>query len=570
MRYEVIRVDPSNGSGASCERIGEALRRSIERLATGTGVKILVAPGIYRESIGSFEFPGLAREAPLSIEADGGPVIVSGLDVVDPDSWEDCGDGLFRSPTEWSFGFGGDPWFPASDVIAHRCEMCFIDGEPLIPTALESWRLGGFWNVETPVDERVSMEAQYIGFSDPHRTLDPGKFGVTETPQNGRFLYLRTPNREKPSKVTVEITARGALLCLASKENVSFSGLTFRGAGTFPKSGYESTIRFSGTFKNVRLDNCHFEWNGAFGLNIGKIEGLSISDCSFRFNGYGGLGLGDINQLIIERTDLSCNDWRNYLGGCIDQSHCTAGVKVHNTHGALIRECSAVGNEINGMWFDVRCADVLVENCVCAFNRREGLFFEFSPGPFTARNNLLEGNGAHDYIVDVVGRSAAYDNILRNDGESSPGWGPSGGASIGQGMRYNEHADSSMEPGIEHRFERNQVCVGPKSNPAFAAYNRIRPEQTAAADLTAWSRFPASIKASGNRWETGGGHSFRYEDWRAGTVLETDSIDDLPIGEVSEIDPSNEGPRPTEVPKKLRSMERAHRIWLYRNGGEKG
>jgi hypothetical protein len=508
-----ITVNAAPGSGADFNTIVAALRGAQTALLAGSGVRICVEPGTYREVCPNLRFPGAAFDAPLLIE--GGPgAVLSGFDPVDPKSWEDLGGGLYRTALGEAAGFRGDPWFPVENEIGIRSEQVFVDGSPLLPVSLESWDLQGFWNVETPAGQREDFKARYRGSLDPTGEIHEGSFGIAE--EEGNWLYLRLPGLRSPALSLVELSRRSHLLSFESKSNLAIRGMGFRGAAGFPKQGLESALRMCGRFENLLIEDCAFEWNSAFGLNLGPVEGLTISRCSFSNNGFGGLGLDGAHNVLIEDCELSHNDWRNRLGGAIDRSHCTAGMKAHRSTSVLVRGCVAAGNGVNGLWFDIDCADVEVIDSACVLNRREGLFFEFSPGPARAIGNILAQNGSNDYIVDVVGVSMASANILYNTGNRGLGGAASGGIAIGQGMRHNEHATGQLAPGLSHRLSGNLVCVGPGGRAALGMYNRVWAELTSAGDLAAYERFPKSLALGENRWYVSGSEPFIYEDLRSG------------------------------------------------------
>lgn len=540
-----LRVDGTAGDDEGDGRVypfrtlARALSVAADELTHG-GVRLQIAPGIYREALSTLSFSPAALDSPFLIEGTG-ETILSGLDIMPGGLWESLGAGLFRAPLCNSFGFKGDPWFPAVDVVGIRCEQCFVAGIPYAPVAVEGWELSGFWNVETPPDKRGAPSYRYLGLRDPMEALAPGSFGVTERSENGRYVYLKALPGQDPRIDTVEITARGTLLHLRSKNRIIIRNLVLTGAGNFPAAGCETPLLLDGEFSDLAIENCAFIWNSAFGLNIGCIRNLSIKGCRFSHNGYGGLGLNGITGLTIEDCEFSHNDWRNLLGGCVDQSHCTAGVKAHHIRGGAVRRCSAIANRVNGIWFDVQCSDVLVEDCVCSLNRREGLFFEFSPGPFTARRNTLVENGCRDYIVDVVGITDGYENVLWNSGLRGVAGAASGGVSIGQGMRYNDHADSSMQPGVRHVFRKNKVRVGSGGLCALGVYNRVLSDQRTASDDLAYSRFPKALRVFGNTWQVGPS-SFRYEDLRTGFRGDFDRVEELPIAELGAGERNTYGP----------------------------
>lgn len=493
-----------------------AFKTAEKSVNLGIATEIILNPGVYRHPLPGLEFNEKGRVTPLKISGFRGKdseTIITGLSPLPREGWDDLGNGLFSIKYSNSFGTHGDPWFPVKDRVGRRCEQLFVDGVPYIPRSVEKWETSGFWNVETPENERGKISESYAGYRFPDRVLEYGEFSISEGPDLGPCLFVRFKDGDNPESSDMEITSRQTLLSLGSKDNFTLESLTFTGAGTFPEMGKFSGVILNGPCRNLTLSNCHFLWNSAFGLSLENVSNLNIKSCTFNFNGYGGLGMDSIKDFSIENCQFNGNDWRNYLAGDIKNSHCTAGVKIHKALNGSISHSKAIGNGINGIWLDVQCEGIVVNDCLCMENHREGLFFEFSNGPFKALNNILMKNGEHDYLVDSVGVTFAEGNEIYHTGSGEA-------VSVGQGMRYNKHTGKTQIPGQKHVIKGNNISLTKEKDIALALYNRMYSYQATDEDTAAYERFPACLEISGNRFHS----SFRsvvvYEDVRKGTRKE--------------------------------------------------
>lgn len=506
--------------------LDKALLESEKYLNSGIDTEIILYPGKYSQGIPGLIFSGPGLDASLKIgglPGKGDETLITGFSELERYGWRDLGNNLFCRNYENNLGTYGDPWFPVKDRIGRKCEQLFVDDTPYIPVSVEIWETSGFWNVETPEAERAEIREKYIGYNDPAASLDPGEFTITEGPDLGLKLFIRFRGDATPYSSKMEITSRGTILDLGPKNNLILENLTFTGSGSFPRIGMMSGAKLSGPGRNWKIRNCSFLWNSALGLSISSVSDLEIKGCHFSFNGYGGLGLDDINRFSLVDCSFEGNDWRNFLGGAIHQSHCTAGVKIHKSEHGVIHNCRAVRNGINGIWLDIQCGRIHVEDCLCQENRREGLFFEFSQGPFTAVNNFLIRNGEHDYIVDAVGISKAEGNTIVHSGSA-------GAVCFGQGMRYNDHTGPAQKPGQSHIFSGNTIRAEKTGSELLGLFNRVYPYQQTPDDEAAYSRFPECMNVENNVFFADRNSLIIYEDLRTDEKIKRspDQPADLP------------------------------------------
>ena len=141
------------------------------------------------------------------------------------------------------------------------------------------------------------------------------------------------------------------------------------------------------------------------------------------------------------------------------------------------------------------CVNVTVEDSLCAWNKRQGLFFEFSPGPFLARRNILAFNGDQSLFVDTVGDCEIRQNLIWAGPPPAPNQGVAGGgADLGQGYRQNDHALIPFTPGNQFEVTRNLLAGGMGTvGPLFSLHNRVRLGQDSCQELQAWQAEASAV-----------------------------------------------------------------------------
>ena len=345
----------------------------------GQPVRILVAPGTYRERV---KISGAGANAPLLLEsAERGEAIVTGAEV--EDRWTPVeGTPLVRAP--WTADWGLAP-VPASwgDSVTvqdgvRRREAIFVGGEPLI---------------------------QVLRFED----LVPGSFLVDEV---GDAIYAYPPAGASPdlSGNTVEVATRARVLDVGNgAANVTVRGFTFQAAAApftkFMANVSESTdvIIEQNTFR-------HSSWGGMF---VCCTAGVTVRDNVAEANGGNGIDTYLAHDVVVQGNVATGNNVRGARNGYVGWS--VAGSKHMRLHDAVFRDNIWDANWARGLWFDTDVVDVLVDGDRSCGNLRDGVFLEALAGPITIRNSAFCGNGRAGVIVSSAGgvtleRSMLADN----------------------------------------------------------------------------------------------------------------------------------------------------------------
>ncbi|MDJ0798481.1 MAG: right-handed parallel beta-helix repeat-containing protein [Calothrix sp. MO_167.B12] len=413
---QIIHVD-INHPAASDENSGlkqnplKSFNAAIEKakgyLKKGEGTKILIYPGVYREGelvIDGKALGSKAKDALLVIEGTKkGQVIFSGSEVWQPDSWKqvkDATDKFIYYEHDWQYDFGNNDgaWgkYGPKEVIAHRSEMVFLNGEPLKQVLLEKYKYT--W----PDQFSGKGNHKYVGFEEPQKTLKPDTFGVAELEENGNKIYVRPKEDVEFSKAKIEVGTKRFLLRFFHMENVVLRNLNFQhssgktaitGAAVMFGPWYgENEFRGS----NILIEDCDFRWNNSKGLSLLNTKNVTLRRNTANYNGFMGIGVHVMLNTIWEDNKTSFNNWRGYSGNFIGWA--IAGAKIHQTRKGIFRRHQSIGNITKGLWFDIANKNILIED-LTAIHNLDGLHLEISPGPFLVRNALLADNNRSNLLI---------------------------------------------------------------------------------------------------------------------------------------------------------------------------
>jgi hypothetical protein len=240
----------------------------------GTGTRVLINPGIYREDIrmmGSKYYTAM----PITLEGIGSGVIVSGA--VQYKNWlTNAGNSaIYSSP--WMNAWGLCPFQtggPMAADIVRRREMVFVDGVPL---------------------------TQVLKFGQ----MREGTFFVDES---GGQIYIRPAAGTDIGAVDVEVATLPELLHLVGVSNIVVRGLTFQ----YASSCRDNTAVFvAGSGKNILFDNDNFLWNNAVGLHLfTPITNFTVQNSAANHNGQSGMMSVSTKYGLWNSITTSFNNWR--------------------------------------------------------------------------------------------------------------------------------------------------------------------------------------------------------------------------------------------------------------------
>ena len=369
-------------AGAPLKSIGEAARRAIDDRRAGTTTRVLVHPGVYRESI--VLAADTPADAPIVLEGVGeGEAIVSGSDVWR--QWQREGRSrVFRHA--WPFGWRPPDIPPGWDQVRSAVErqpillhgeMLFVNGTPL---------------------EQV--------FSSAALRARAGTFYVETSARPGAgVIWAHSTDDLSRDEVLVEVSVRPALLVATGLSRLTLRRLVFQHASSQLQ---DAAVRIDrGT--DVLVDECRFLLNSWIGLGVYESRGVTLERVTASRNGAGGVQAWRVRGLTVTDTEASENNWRGARGNFTGWA---TGQKFASVHGARFVRYRAVGNQATGLWFDTDNTDITVTDAIVCGNATRGVFLEASPGPFLIEGSRICDNGESGVMATGAARVTLEGNTV--------------------------------------------------------------------------------------------------------------------------------------------------------------
>ena len=127
------------------------------------------------------------------------------------------------------------------------------------------------------------------------------------------------------------------------------------------------------------------------------------------YNGQTGIS-GIPDHLLIEDAEILGNNTKG-----ITWSYHSGGLKMTQAQSVTLRRVRASFNAGPGLWFDVKNADITVEECTVIGNTGAGIFMEISQGPCLIRNNLAMNNPTGIVIAETDDCTVVNNTCVRNE-----------------------------------------------------------------------------------------------------------------------------------------------------------
>lgn len=459
------------------------------KLAQGEGVKISIAAGTYRESLGKQRFTQEKEQQALFIIEGTEPnqVILSGSDVFAPHTWKHLGKGVYEH--DWPYDFGN--WTTShgrhnpSAILGHRAELVFINGQPLKQVILEKYNY-----TDNGSDKQSVGTWTYQGFNQPLSTLTEGTFGIAERDENGNKLYLKLPSGVDFNQALVEVATRPNLIVLFAKSNLVVRNLVLQHTANHvyalqPKPRFDhplAVIDFKRKTRNVYLDHVSLLWNNGEALFLNGIDNVTVRQSRFNYNGWKAVAMRVLKNVFWVDNETNFNLWRKFWGK--GGGWFSAGNKNGQVEQVVFKRHRAIGNLGTGLWFDVHCHDVSLEEITTIYNTN-GVFLEISNGPFSIKNSLLAHASKVGLKSTIASNVTATNNILYGYAYQQPihisatlriTWGLRGGAAAQRNPLHPNPVlyKHNLIVGVPNQkvLVRYWNGVKPQSKPEFAAFNR--------------------------------------------------------------------------------------------------
>ena len=465
-------VDPAGADAADDDQHGTqdspfvTLRRALDAALrdkdANIGAKVIIAAGVYRETIDIPAPTHADTDAPLVIEAaERGQTAIDAADAAgwEAGTWSKTAKESWTHP--WPFGgtahtptpHGGSPHnrsapAPAADNA----------GAPLV-----------FFN-----GLALRQEASAPG------PTAPGTFVVGHAPKTGSatlLVWRQDADDDLPDNNQFQVGVRDHAMLVTGRRNVVVRGLVLQHAAN-PMGAPLAGLVFVGC-SHVLVEDVLSQWNDGAGLLLkGSTaapwsEGFTLRRVQLIHNGQSGLAAENLKNVLAEDCETSFNDFRGEWAGILDPQAPAAGLKVHGLHGSTWRRQRAVANFARGLWWSSDCTDLFVEDSVVRDNLLGGIFVENCPGPTVVHGSLIAGNkivagtkpeAAQPAAVSV---EASPDVTLENNviaGNAMPQLGLRNVAERTDGTNFETGAKTVLRA-ERHAYRHNAVWVADADQP---------------------------------------------------------------------------------------------------------
>jgi hypothetical protein len=358
----VVYVDAVKGSDSNpgtksqpLQTINAAASLAITNNYAGIGTRVIINPGMYRESI-AMTVSGHDTTFPMTFQAvTAGTVILSGADIWT--GWKATKGNPQVYLNSWPYKWGlcpldtGSDQAPPEEDIVRRREMVLVNGvlltQVLVPSAFKK----------------------------------PGLFYLDE---DGGKIYIWPPNGTDMSTAVVEIPTRESLFVINGKSNIVLRGLTFQHANSC-RGTAAVTVEFSAS--NVLLDKDYFYWNNSAGLKMLFTTNTTVQNSVSNHNGTDGMKGYQTKYDLWQNNQTRYNGWRGAQG--VYYAWGTAGTHFGLAHNQTVKNIDSSFNQTFGFHWDTDNENSMADSLLASQNQLAGGFFEKSQGPLTLSNSTL-------------------------------------------------------------------------------------------------------------------------------------------------------------------------------------
>jgi hypothetical protein len=341
------------------------------------GTKVLINPGIYRESV-NISSSYNQTSAPMTFQATQiGAAIISGSDVLT--NWYHTGNNSSIYTYAWNNNFGAcaipSGWPSGFAGVVLRTEMIFVNGTPL---------------------------TQVMSFS----ALRAGTFYVDE---GANQMDIWPSASTDMNSAIVEAAVRPQTLALNGRTNVVLRGLVFRHAANCINTNGANVSKST----NVLLDQIQANWNNWGGIGINSSSQITVQNSVASHNGGVGFAGNTDRNTLFDSNESDYNNWRGAMGALYDWG--MGGTKLMYMHTASVTNHSSYRNQAQGLWFDTDSKNISIDHATLSENVLAGLQIEVDEGPISLTSSKLCSSGLGLNIINSQNITAA-NNLFYNNG----------------------------------------------------------------------------------------------------------------------------------------------------------
>lgn len=455
----VLYVDAQSGSDSNSgsasspfKTIQAAVNKANTNNQKSIGTKIVVNPGVYRETVNIDPVTGLTT-VPLTIEAaTNGTAIIAASNLLNGWSTDSENPGAYVTnwtPTQSTCALPSG--WPAVQKIALHTEMLFVNS--------------------------IAM-TQVLSYSD----LKPGTFFVNASDGT---LHLWPPSGVDPSSSTVEVASRVKTISVVSRKNIVLRGLVFEhAANCINTSG--ATVTSS---SNVLIDSVQANWNNFGGLGISSSSNVTVQNSIASYNGGVGFQGTRGQTTLYTNNETDYNNWRGAQSAFYNWA--SGGAKFFQMRSTTVQGHSSYNNQAQGLWFDTDNKNITIDNATLVGSYNAALQLERNEGPVLLENSHLCASGVGVNVLTTQGLTV-NNNVFYNNGATNKYQaqfylaGSAGGINITDwqtGQVYNLITTGTVMNGNSFMDELSGQFV-------FGTY----------LSGTDWTDFTSTLKSGNNAW----------------------------------------------------------------------
>jgi parallel beta-helix repeat protein len=420
------------------------------------GVKVLIAPGTYRESVGIWQ----ATAAPIIFEAQQkGTVAIAGSDVWT--GWQKQGVGNIYThawPYDWGLANVPDDW--QSDILAQKAFAPIVRRREMIVAA------GAFLKQVLSYGELIN-----------------GSFYIDEA---NNVVYLQPPVGMEMTPTTItEVAVRPSVLLALKIKNLVLRGIIFKHAN----SPLNSNAVEVGSSSNILVEDCQFIWNNWGGLGVSGSQNITVRRSIAKSNGAIGMAATFGKNFLFEDTETSYNNWRGILGGYTGWS--IAGLKHLFIHDAIYRRHKSMNNNTLGFWLDSDSQNVLIDGAFLHGNLTFGMFIEANQGPVTVKGSTVCHNHGPGFLINNSENVTLENNIL---------YGNERAQILMEGAPIEGRPVKNWETGEQMVLLSERWAIRDNDIVGKSASQLLLEVNLGGAASQTWTRFKNSLVAGKNLW----------------------------------------------------------------------
>ncbi len=455
----------------------KALSNNLKSLST----KIIVNPGIYRETLRLWSQTSQTSATIAFEAAQPGAAVVSGSDVYT--NWYQGTSNPAIYTHSWTYDFGpcaAPTGWPANlPAIVLRREMVFINGASL-------------------------TQVLDIG------QLRPGTFFVDEV-ANVLQIWPAPGMNPDPNAATVEVATRPSTLSITGRTNTVLRGLVLRHAASCINATGANIV----SSNNALVDQVQAVWNSWGGLGLHTSSNVTVQNTIGSFNGGLGLGAFQGKNIEFQNDEADYNNWRGAQGAIYDWG--MGGLKFMLIHNGTFSQLYTYRNHAQGLWFDTDNRNITVTGAVSAENELANLQVELNYGPISIQDSTFCSGTLGLNLVNSSNISLQH-NTFYNNGNYYSYQGNIYLAGKAGGRSFTDWETGVYYNVISSNFTLlNNVLQNAGPNQRLFTTYQIG---------TDWTQFSTTFNANNNQWydpaqpspyTLGGGKKYNFTGWKTQT-----------------------------------------------------